>query len=683
MEQSKTKKRGTFAAKIIVMVILAVVVSNVICMVFILESSKKQITDSVKHTMVDVVNTTSKIMENEISNSGVDDLDYDGYANNLLDVKLEGMDSAYMYVVQNDGTMLYHPTKEKVGQPVENAVIKGVVQQLQDGKKPGTTVVEYDFNGTTKYSAYTILNNENILVLTADESEALAGITTVTGVAVGIIAIVVIIAIIISFIMGRRLMRPLVKVSTIIEDVANGNIEADFSVVKESNDEIGLIIEKMKELTQSLGSIVGKIRNSSDTMSSNSYELNDTSSQTLAANNEISKAVEDVAEGSTGMAASISKINENLLEMSNETKDINASVDEIKNQTVAVQDSSKIMNDKIKSMQDSSHKMDEGISAISKRIETVNTTVDKVSNIVSVIEEISSETNLLSLNASIEAARAGDAGKGFAVVAQEIRVLSDNTNTELENIKQIISSLVEECRYCVQASGTIVEDNAKQKEEIKAVLDEFGSLDEQIQKTAEKADEIEELVTAMIELNDDITKSSNSLTDVSAANAAATEEMNANIEELNAMMHGVSEMAEHMNNESDGLKEALSFFTPYSLGLMALIAFMFSLVLASCSKDEAFDTDERVICIEANSTRTYYAITDTQGITYTSKGIACLINQDTNHPKWILSYEEIAKRLDISLSHASTMQIAFTGVQKNGLWRFAHGAQQPAAEKGI
>ena len=560
MKQGANKKRGTFATKIIVMVILAVIVSNVICMVFILESSKKQITDSVKHTMVDVINTTSKIMENEISNSGVDDLDYDGYANNLSDVKLEGMDSAYMYVVQNDGTMLYHPTKEKVGQPVENAVIKGVVQQLQDGKKPSTAVVEYNFNGTTKYSAYTILNNENILVLTADESEALAGITTVTGVAVGISAIVVLLAIIICFILGRRLMRPLVKVSTIIEEIANGDINADFGMVKETNDEIGLIIEKMKELTQSLGNIVGKIRNSSDTMSANSYELNDTSSQTLAANNEISKAVEDVAEGSTGMAASISKINENLLEMSNETKDINESVNEIRNQTVAVQDSSKIMNDKIKSMQNSSQKMDEGISAISKRIETVNTTVDKVSNIVSVIEEISSETNLLSLNASIEAARAGDAGKGFAVVAQEIRVLSDNTNTELENIKQIISSLVEECRYCVQASGTIVEDNAKQKEEIKAVLDEFGSLDEQIQKTAEKADEIEELVTAMIELNDDITKSSNSLTDVSAANAAATEEMNANIEELNAMMNGVSEMAGNMNDESDGLKEALSFF---------------------------------------------------------------------------------------------------------------------------
>ena len=560
MKQGANKKRGTFATKIIAMVIFAIVISNVICMVFILESSKKQITDSTKHTMIDVINTTSKIVENEISNVDAEDLDYDEYAKSLSDVKLEGMDSSYVYVVKNDGTMLYHPTKEKVGQPVENAVIKGVVQQLQDGTKPDTAVVEYVFDGTTKYSAYTILNNEDILVLTADESEALSGITVVTGVAVGICTVVMLLAIIITFILGRRLMRPLVKVSTIIEEIANGDINADFGMVKESNDEIGLIIEKMKELTQSLGNIVGRIRNSSDTMSANSYELNDTSSQTLAANNEISKAVEDVAEGSTGMASSISKINENLEEMSRETKDINESVDEIRNQTAAVQDSSKIMNDKIKSMQDSSHKMDDGISAISKRIETVNTTVDKVSNIVSVIEEISSETNLLSLNASIEAARAGDAGKGFAVVAQEIRVLSDNTNTELENIKQIISSLVEECRYCVQASGTIVEDNAKQKEEIKAVLDEFGALDEQIQKTAEKADEIEELVTAMIELNDDITKSSNSLTDVSAANAAATEEMNANIEELNAMMNGVSEMAGHMNDESDGLKEALSFF---------------------------------------------------------------------------------------------------------------------------
>lgn len=110
---------------------------------------------------------------------------------------------------------------------------------------------------------------------------------------------------------------------------------------------------------------------------------------------------------------------------------------------------------------------------------------------------------------------------------------------------------------------------------------------------------------------------------------------------------------------------------PYQWGVKALVAFILTFVLASCSKDESIDTGERVICIEANSTRTYYAISKTEGITYTSTGIACLINQDTNHPKWILSYEDIAKRLNISLSNVSTMQIAFTKVLKDGLWRFA------------
>lgn len=110
---------------------------------------------------------------------------------------------------------------------------------------------------------------------------------------------------------------------------------------------------------------------------------------------------------------------------------------------------------------------------------------------------------------------------------------------------------------------------------------------------------------------------------------------------------------------------------PYQWGVKALVAFILTFVLASCSKDESIDTGERVIRIEANSTRTYYAISKTEGITYTSTGIACLINQDTKHPKWILSYEDIAKQLNISLSNVSTMHIAFTEVLKDGLWRFA------------
>ena len=79
--------------------------------------------------------------------------------------------------------------------------------------------------------------------------------------------------------------------------------------------------------------------------------------------------------------------------------------------------------------------------------------------------------------------------------------------------------------------------------------------------------------------------------------------------------------------------------------MQALVAFTLLLVLASCSKDETFNTGERAICIEANSTRTYYAITDTEGVAYITSGIVCLIKQDTNHSKWALSYDKISEFL--------------------------------------
>ena len=83
------------------------------------------------------------------------------------------------------------------------------------------------------------------------------------------------------------------------------------------------------------------------------------------------------------------------------------------------------------------------------------------------------------------------------------------------------------------------------------------------------------------------------------------------------------------------------------------------------------DAGECVICISASGTRTYYAINETDGITYTTYGIVYLINRDIKQPKWILSYEEIAKRLDIPFTQVSTMNISRTKVLNDGLWRFA------------
>ena len=562
MDKQKTisKKRGTIATKIIIVVALSVIITNTICLTLIGDNARRQLRQSTQNAMLNMVDSASKLIHATMREREKEELTYEEYNRLVGEATMSGIESFYIYVVSSDGTMRYHPTQEKVGQPVENEVVKGLVAQLANGQKPETDVTSYEFKGVVKYAAYKIIDNNNILVVSADEADALAGIKRVTNISIFLEIVIAILAAVIAFIFGKRLAKPLVDLSKIIEQIAQGNINVDFSGIKNSNDEIGLMTDGMKHMTGALSDIVNKIRSASAVLSKNSIELNVTSEQTLAANGEISKAVEDVAEGSTSMATSISEINDNIGNMNSETDIIDSAVMNIKDQTQTVQNSSKSMSEKLHIMHDSTIKMDGGIATISERIKKVSDVVDRVGDIIAVIEEISGQTNLLSLNASIEAARAGEAGKGFAVVADEIRVLSDNTNKELNNIKDIISKLVEECAECVKASNTVVENNVTQKKEIESVLKEFDTLDVQIVMTAEKADEVQKLVTDMVELNGSITSSSGGLTDVSASNAAATEQMTANIEELNAMMHGVAEMAGLMRDESEQLDQALKYF---------------------------------------------------------------------------------------------------------------------------
>lgn len=557
---SKEKKRGSLATKIILVVCATVIISNRFSIMFVLSGARSQIRSAVQTTMMDLAESSDKLVENAMNALELDELPYETYASILENVKIENVDSSYVYLVNEQGTMLYHPTEEKVGQPVENEVVRGLVEQLHNGEHPENAVVEYKFNGTVKYAAYYIMSNNDIVVVSADEDDALSGINRITQLAVSVLVGIVIIMCIVAYVIGKWIAKPLVKLSSAVEEIAEGNLSVSFDGIKDSNDEIGLIKTRMQHMTAMLSDIVEKIRTASDHMTTSSTELDETSEQTLSANGEISRAVQDVAEGSTNMATSILDINDNLGTMSSETQVIDSSVHEIKQQAAIVQESSQLMSEKMRNMQQSSARMDAGIATISDRIQKVNEVVDRVSQIVSVIEDISGQTNLLSLNASIEAARAGDAGRGFAVVAEEIRVLSDNTSEQLENIKNIISELISECNECVKASENIVEDNATQKKEIGYVLSEFGTLDEQIGLTVDKAEEIKQLVETMVELNGNITTSSGGLTDVSSANAAATEEMTANIEELNAMMHGVADMAGQMHAQSEELNQALQYF---------------------------------------------------------------------------------------------------------------------------
>ena len=195
---------------------------------FVLSGARSQIRSAVQTTMMDLAESSDKLVENAMNALELDELPYETYASILENVKIENVDSSYVYLVNEQGTMLYHPTEEKVGQPVENEVVRGLVEQLHNGEHPENAVVEYKFNGTVKYAAYYIMSNNDIVVVSADEDDALSGINRITQLATSVLVGIVIIMCIVAYVIGKWIAKPLVKLSSAVEEIAEGNLSVSF-----------------------------------------------------------------------------------------------------------------------------------------------------------------------------------------------------------------------------------------------------------------------------------------------------------------------------------------------------------------------------------------------------------------------------------------------------------------------
>ena len=215
-----------------------------------------------------------------------------------------------------------------------------------------------------------------------------------------------------------------------------------------------------------------------------------------------------VAEAATAQAQATQAVAFSIGKMSEASSEVGVSVSEIAGVTKALEQNSRQMQERIKEVQNTSTGMDTAVTEIERKIKKTNETVGKKTNIIASIEGISSETQLLSLNASIEAACAGEKGRGFAVVAGSIQELSQGTDGELSVIKDIISGIKNDFDECLGAIIDVIQSNPNNTE----------------------------------------------------GNAVATEEINASIEELSALMHTVDSSADDLLKKSQMFLGKLEIF---------------------------------------------------------------------------------------------------------------------------
>ncbi len=264
LDRSRNKK-VSMPLKIKGLIFVAIMITLVILITILvaLPQVRQTMSATVQGYIHDVVVSNGEILGTEVSARGRSALSKDKLESLFNDLKIQNVESSYAYVVDADGTMLYHPTAEKIGQPVENDVITKVVEEISSGKVPEPGIVTYNFGGEVKYAGYYVNPEADfILVISADESDVFSTVNhvvTVMAVSGGIAELV---CLIIAFIGFHILIDPLRKIAQIVARMGELDFTKDPELNKllKSKDETGLMASSVCEVQEKLGEVVAELK---------------------------------------------------------------------------------------------------------------------------------------------------------------------------------------------------------------------------------------------------------------------------------------------------------------------------------------------------------------------------------------------------------------------------------------
>jgi len=357
--------------------------------------------------------------------------------------------------------------------------------------------------------------------------------------------IILIAAIVVSTLLTRRIIK---RIKNVVDDMVLIG-EGDFTVRSnmKSGDEIQLLADTQNKMAEGLSKLVLKIREICTELSLSSDTLAATSQETTATAEEISRALNDIADTTTIQARETDNGLNKALELSANIQKVTQSIDDI---ISMFNDASILNNNGLKIVELLSKKTEQSNEA-SERVNTAISEMDissqKINIIMNTITEIASQTNLLSLNASIEAARAGDAGRGFSVVASEIRKLSEQSATAANDISKIIDGIQTQSKKAVSEMNitkVVITDQGKAVEETKQI---FGKISLTILNLKNEVDKIDEMNKEMTSKKVDIINVMEEISASAQQNSAATEQISASSQEQVSGMEEVAKTAEHLN----------------------------------------------------------------------------------------------------------------------------------------
>ena len=545
----KKVKRGRLTIHSIYVKILVPVVGSIIAFIilnlaYIIPSAKKTIKTVNEHNMQDLATLCAELVEQEIDDVGVENVDYEGLKPILEGRGLNGFESSYIYVINEEGTFIYHRKPDKIDTKVANAAINELITQIPSGNYVSADISHYtDENGVVKYSAYQVIDSTGwVTVCVADDTEMMAEINQIRNLGLLFSCIVGVVIFIIGIVSARGITNPIAIITEIIGRVGKLDFTSTDALeqIEHKKDETGIMARAVGDMEVSLRNIVERIANTSVDLEGHALRLKDitmeidsanadnsATSQELAASMEETSATTDVINERTA------RIKENADSIAEEAKTgvedadkIKAKAKEVYIDTIAAKEKTEKIYEEINT---------EGQEALEK-----SKAVTKVNDLAIAIQDIASQTNLLALNASIEAARAGEAGKGFAVVATEIGGLATQSSNTVAGIMEIVAevqSSVNSMNACLTRTLSYIENDIAQD------YTNFLKMADDYKLDAENFSDI------MSNISDKIDELQESTTEISQS----VEEISRTVGEAAAAVTTVAEKATDVANLSDGV----------------------------------------------------------------------------------------------------------------------------------